>query len=125
MRTTKYLKSGEIAEESIQKTVMDWVRLYPDIKNLVMHFPNEGKRSPRYGLTLKDMGMRPGVSDIHIAMMRHGFGAAWIELKAAHGIISPAQKQFLIDMEQQGYFTAVCYSIDETIAVIKWYCFDP
>lgn len=120
----KLLKSGEISEESIQKTVIQWVRLQTKIKKLVLHFPNEGKRSARYGRILKDMGLRPGVSDLFIAMPCRGFGGAWIELKSANGVVSIHQKEFLADMTEQNYFTAICRSIDETIKVIQWYCFE-
>ncbi len=120
----KTLKSGHISEESIHKTVMAWVRLHPILKGLVLHFPNEGRRSERFGRLLKDLGMRPGVSDLLIAMPRHGFGGAWIELKSINGILSPLQKEFLEDMSQQNYFTSVCWSVDEAIQTISWYCFD-
>lgn len=124
MTNFKLLKSGEISEESIQKTVIQWVRNQPKIKKLVLHFPNEGKRSARYGRVLKDMGLRPGVSDLFIAMPCRGFGGAWIELKSANGVVSIHQKEFLEDMSEQNYFTAICWSIDEAIDTIKWYCFN-
>lgn len=120
----KLLKSGDISEEAIHKTVMEWVRMHPILKGLVLHFPNEGSRSERFGRLLKVMGMRAGVSDLLIAMPRHGYGGAWIELKSLNGILSPHQKVFLEDMGQQNYFTAVCWSIDEAINTISWYCFD-
>jgi hypothetical protein len=119
----KLLKSGEISEATIQKTVIHWVRLQPKIKKLVIHIPNEGKRSVRYGRLLKDMGMVPGASDLFIAMPSHGFNGAWIELKSKNGVLTPEQADFLNDMSAQNYFTAVCRSIDETIKIIKWYCF--
>ena len=118
----KYLKSGELSEESMHKTVIEWVTLQPLIARLVMHFPNEGKRSPRYGKLLKDLGMRPGVADLFIAMGKHDCLGAWIELKTSKGVVSPEQKAFLSAMEQQGYFTTVCRSIEDTIDTIKWYC---
>lgn len=115
------LKSGAISEETIHKTVIEWVRLHPMLKRLVIHFPNEGPRTLRFGKLLKDMGMRAGVSDLFIAMASHGFNGAWIELKSEKGIISSSQKEFLNDMSQQNYFTAVCWSIDEAINTISWY----
>lgn len=117
-----YLKSGQISEETIHKTVMEWVRLHPPLMGLVIHFPNEGKRTKRYGKLLNDMGMRAGVSDLFIAMGRHGYLGAWIELKSADGKVSIAQQSFLDDMCQQSYFTAVCWSIEEAVKMISWYC---
>lgn len=124
MPRTKFLKSGDLSEETIHKTVMEWVRFHPTIKKLVLHFPNEGRRTQRFGKLLKDLGMRAGVSDLLIAMRAHGFGGAWIELKSEHGIVSAAQKEFLDDMAQQNYFTAICWSIDEAINTISWYTND-
>lgn len=122
---TRFLASGEISEESIHKTIIQWVRSHPLInEKLVMHFPNEGKRSKRYGRFLQDLGMRAGVSDIYIATPRHGYGGAWIELKSKKGRLSPEQKEFLDDMRQQNYFTAVCFSVDEGINTISWYMLD-
>jgi hypothetical protein len=103
---------------------MEWVRMHPMLKGLVLHFPNEGRRSERFGRLLKDMGMRPGVADLLIAMPRQGYGGAWIELKSQNGVLSTFQKSFLEDMSQQNYFTAVCWSINEAINTISWYCFD-
>lgn len=122
MRRTKVLKSGTLAEESIHRTVIEWCRAQPVLRGLVLHFPNEGKRTKRFGGLLKDLGMRAGVSDLFIAMGRRGFLGAWIELKSANGKVSSEQQTFIDDMRQQGYFTAVCWSIDETIKVISWYC---
>lgn len=124
MQKTKYLKSGEISEESMQKAVMQWVNLKPKLRNFVIHIPNEGKRTSRYGKCLKDMGMRSGVSDLFIAMPRHGYFGAWIELKSKNGILKAAQKNFMIDMMSKNYFTTTCSSIDTAITMINWYCFE-
>jgi len=118
----QYLKSGDIPEINIQKCVMDWVRLNPSISNLIIHFPNEGKRTFSFGKSLKNLGLRKGVSDLFIAMPRHGFGGAWIELKSRNGFLTKYQKLFLKDMDEQNFFTKVCYCIDDTIETIKWYC---
>jgi hypothetical protein len=120
----KRLKSGEIAEESIHKLTLRHIEEHPKLKpfkKLVLHFPNEGKRSKRYGALMKALGMRKGASDLFIAVPRHGFGGAWIELKSIDGTISPEQKDFLADMAEQNFFIAVCWSIQEAIDTIEWY----
>ena len=125
MPRIKLLKSGEPCEASIHKTVMEWVRLQPLIAKLIIHVPNEGRRSKRYGHHLKALGLRPGVSDLFITMGKHHYFGAWIELKSTVGVLSPEQRDFLADMRQQNYFTAVCDTIEETISTINWYCFAP
>ena len=121
MPRIKLLKSGDISEDSIQKTVISWARLQPGLKNLVIHIPNEGKRTPRYGSHLKSIGLLPGVWDLLITTAKHGYIGAWIELKSANGRLSPAQVAFGKVMEQQNYYMAVCCSIDSAIKKIEWY----
>ena len=118
MQKIKYLKSGAMSESSLQKAVLQWANLHPQLKNAVIHIPNEGKRTSHYGKPLKDMGMRRGVSDLFIALQRHGYGGAWIELKSKDGVLSQAQEVFLNDMAMHGYFTHTCYSLDEAIKII-------
>lgn len=124
MRIIRGLKSGLVSEQAMHITIMDWVRLHPLLKKLVLHFPNEGRRTLSFGKLLKNMGMRAGVSDLFIAMGRHGYIGAWIELKSQNGVLSSSQKDFLEDMKQQNYFTRVCWSIEEAITIIQWYCFE-
>lgn len=116
------LISPKISEESIHKTVIEWIRLHNLISPLVIHIPNQGIRTKRFGGILKAMGMRAGVADLFIAMGCHNYHGAWIELKSEKGKLSPVQQSFLHDMRTQNYFVAVCYSVDEAIATIKWYC---
>lgn len=120
----RYLKNGDIAEVSIHTTVLEWASVDPLIKpyrKFILHYPNEGKRSARYGKMLKRMGMRKGVSDLFIAVSRHEYNGAWIELKSVKGVLSQEQKTFLEDMASQNYYTAVCWSIEEAIETISWY----
>jgi hypothetical protein len=119
----KTLKSGELSESAIQKTVMEWVNTKRGLRNFVIHIPNEGKRTTYYGKSLKDMGMRPGVADLFIAMPKHGYHGAWIELKSKHGGLSTNQRDFLVDMMIKNYFATACFSIEDAIDTINWYCF--
>lgn len=113
----------EASERDIHLAVMNWVRLHPKISHLVLHYPNESKRSPSYGALLKKMGMRKGVSDLFIAIANHGHHGAWIEIKTKKGKATPSQLVFLEDMRDQGYYIAITKGVDETIETLKWYCF--
>lgn len=120
----KYLKSGHLAEESIHRLTMEYIECHPRLnpyRKFILHFANEGKRSKSYGLLMRKLGMRKGASDLFIAVPRHTFGGAWIELKSSGGTVSPAQKEFLVDMCAQNFYTRVCWSLDESIKVIEWY----
>jgi hypothetical protein len=118
----KYLSAGVVSESVIHESVMEWVRAHPKISPFVMHFPNEGKRSIQYGAYLKRLGMRPGVSDLFIAIPKRGYHGAWLELKSANGKLSLLQKLFLEDMAKQEYAAVVTYSLDDSIKFIQWYC---
>lgn len=111
----------ELTEKQIHLTVMRWVRLQKDLDRFVLHFPNESPRHPRYGLLLKNMGMRKGVSDLFIAKPCGGYHGAWIEIKTNKGRVSKEQKEFHEDMESQNYFCAVTRGVDDTINTIECY----
>lgn len=119
-----YNKNGDICESSIHLTVMEWVKLHPSISPYVLHFPNESKRSPRYGRLLKKMGMRKGVSDLFIAIPNKDYAGAWIEIKTMRGRITKEQTIFLDDMKEKGYFCSVTRGVKETMDTIKWYVSD-
>jgi hypothetical protein len=100
---------------------MERIRADTYLKRFVLHFPNEGKRDPKYGRLLQSYGMRKGVYDLLIVMPKWGFCGAWIELKTVEGILSKEQIEFGEDMKSQNYFTKVTYGLDEALQVIDWY----
>ena len=123
VRSIRLLKSGDMPEKVMHKAIMQLVRVHPLLKRIVIHVPNEGKRSVQYGHELNLMGMRAGVYDLFIATARHNYIGAWVELKSKNGKLRPEQMEFAKDMEEQNYFTKVCRSIEETIETINWYVF--
>ena len=94
MTKIRLLSSGEVSEEAIHLAAIQWIRAYPKIAKLIIHIPNEGPRSRRYGKLLKDMGLRAGVCDLFIAIANHGFHGAWIEIKSRKGVLSNTQQLF-------------------------------
>lgn len=100
--------------------VMEWVRLM-NFDSFIWHTANERRCSPRQGAILKRKGVKSGVSDITVARQSKGYPGAYIELKSKNGKLTTSQKTFLHDMTNEGYYTAVCYSCDEAIDVIKRY----
>lgn len=122
--TRRYLKSGKLSESIIQKTIVREVKKIPLIKECLMHLPNEGKRTNKYGHHLKQMGMMPGASDIFIALARHGYHGAWIEIKSEDGKLTKAQDKFLKIMNKNGFYTHICRSIKDGIDIITWYCLE-
>ena len=89
------------------------------------HVPNEGKRKPRTGATLKRMGLKRGVPDVLIFshpkigtdMSRIISGAA-IELKRQYGgKPTDEQIEWLDQLDQLGWAARVCNGAD---AAIEW-----
>lgn len=117
------LSNGKPSEYAIQKAVFDWIRTQPQIRDVIFHIPNEGKRSWATGKALKQIGMLAGVADILITYANHGYHGCWIELKSEKGIVSVQQHAFRKTQLEFGYFATVCYSIEETIKMIEWYCY--
>lgn len=108
------------AEDISLIQAMDWVR-YNKLDNVIWHVANERTCSPQSGQILKRKGVKAGVSDLVIARPSGKYHGAFIEVKTAVGKLSPAQKRFLEDMADEGYFTAICYSAESTIETIKEY----
>ena len=119
MRTRSLIK---ISEDSICKTIVEWASLNAPFDKLLIHVPNEGKRSLGEGRKLKSMGMRKGVSDFFISVPRHGYHGAWIEIKTLSGTASAHQRDFLTTVAAQGYFAKIVYGLDEALDTIRWYC---
>lgn len=95
---------------------------YCDLRGIpVVHIPNEGKRSARYGAQLKRMGLRRGFPDLFIPVARKGYHGLFIEMKAKGGRVSPEQKEWARVLAEQRYLCAVCYSFEEAVKTIEGY----
>lgn len=64
---------------------------------------NEGKRTRIGGHIAKQMGLRPGASDLFLAHCANGYGGYWIELKRPGETPRENQAQFLDQMRRNGY----------------------
>lgn len=109
------------SESQIQKAYMQWVRLHPKLCPYIIHIPNEGKRTKWYGNELKDLGLRPGASDIFIAIPSGQYHGAWIEFKSKKGKLTKNQIAFHNDMDVQNYATKTVCSFDEAVEFTKFY----
>lgn len=124
-RTNNKVKASESGE---QKALIEWADLqshrHKELRMLV-HIPNEGKRSIRAGAELKRMGLRAGFPDLFLAVPRMVnnvmYGGLFIELKVKGNKCTENQKKWLRRLSEQGYKTEVCYGCSEAIEVIKEY----
>lgn len=70
----------------------------------------------------KRSGMKKGVPDLFLPIPRHDYHGLFIELKRAKGgTVSKEQKQWLNDLNEQGYLAVVCKGADEAIKTITDY----
>jgi hypothetical protein len=83
---------------------------------LYWHTPNGAKRSKAEGGILKALGTRPGIPDLFVA----GEGRVIaLEVKAAKGRLSPAQRDTIGSLAEAGIPTIMVRSIDEAIDALK------
>ena len=112
-------------EAQEQKTLMQWAKWqekkYPELK-MLMHVPNEGKRSKRYGAELKRMGMAKGFPDLGLLVPNKKYAGLFIELKADKTkSMTKEQKEWLEKLNSYGYKAVRCNGSEEAIQVIKKY----
>jgi len=74
---------------------------------------------------LKREGVVPGIPDLFIAYTTEGKHGLFIEMKAATGRLSEAQKNKRVQLMDAGYDCAVCRSFDEFERAVKDYLVIP
>lgn len=84
----------------------------PPLRGLV-YIPMDGKRTRAAGGILKAQGMRAGVWDYLLAVMRERIGeppiaGLWIEIKSPDDELSKEQQSWKDITNQYGYATVVC-----------------
>lgn len=113
------------SEHDEQSALIDWTVLmqakWPELK-LFFHIPNEGKRSPAAALRLLSEGMKRGVPDNFLPVPRGGYHGLWIELKRTkNSSTTKEQKQWIEDLNAQGYLAVVCKGWEAAAKVIEEY----
>lgn len=99
---------------------------------LLWHTPNGSvyggskEDRARIGALMKKQGCRDGIPDLFLAVPRlqivsKGLSGLFIEMKAPNGVLSPAQKIVLPELEAQGYAASVCWTVEDAINVTTNY----
>lgn len=82
------LRVAVASEKSEGQAFMRWCRfserMHPEIESLY-HIPNGGARDVQTGFWLKKEGVKSGMPDYCLPVMRGGYGALYIELKRKDG----------------------------------------
>ena len=130
-------KSTHRKEDEIQQSLWAWLALVKadkgglSLQDFAYMVPNGtylGGGSPkaraRYIAKLKSMGFRPGVSDIVLALPRHGYHGAYLELKKDPGSgwgLREEQAEWLQRMWSVGYWVSVCRGFEQACEDVHRY----
>ena len=90
-------------EQREQILLFNWIRRNPKLIDHCFSNANERKTSKYIGMILKQMGLRPGASDVFIAIPREPYHGLFIELKYGKNQPTPSQWKFMEDMRKMGY----------------------
>jgi hypothetical protein len=96
-----HLKRKNI-EAGMQMKLIVWLTKH-GLGRSVHSIPNEGNRGQLATHRLKQMGLRPGASDLFLQKMRGGYGGYYIELKTPGKKPSAEQLLFMEDARRDGY----------------------
>lgn len=103
-------------EESLHRAVVDHLRQRLPAGWVFWHTPNGGGRSKAEGGVLKALGVKAGIPDLFVA----GEGrVVALELKAARGALSPAQRDAIAALGCAGIPTLVARDLDGALAALE------
>lgn len=113
------------SEAQEQATLFSWARMklgkYPELR-LLFHVANGGTRDPIEAKHLKDQGVKPGVPDLFLPVARGLWHGLFIELKRQKGgRVSDAQREWLTDLEREGYRAELACGWQEAAEIILEY----
>lgn len=119
-----------MAHANEEDAVQQVVARYLDLAGvLYCHVPNGGYRHPATAARLRSQGVKAGVPDIMVydAPPRvPGTVGAAMELKRTKGgRVSPAQQAWLRGLANAGWATAVCHGVDEALAMLRDWGYEP
>lgn len=116
-------------EHAEQVALVRWAEWRaPQVPELrwLLAVPNGGDRHPAVAARMKAEGVRRGVPDMCLPVMRGGFGALWIEMKRQKGgRVSPEQRAWIAGLQAQGHKAVVCEGWEHARDVITEYLGEP
>lgn len=92
--------------------LMEWARLQAPILRelyLLVHIPNEGRRTKAEAGIAKAMGLKKGVWDYVLPVVRGRVPGLWIEMKKPGASLTPEQRWWGVQMAREGFSTYVAY----------------
>ncbi|GIM32953.1 VRR-NUC domain-containing protein [Paraclostridium bifermentans] len=111
-------------EESEQINLIQWCKynehIYPGLE-LIHHIPNGGKRNKLEAARLKKAGVKSGVPDLNLPVPKGKFNGLYIELKYNSNKATTNQKEWIENLNKQGYYATVCNGFEEARETIIKY----
>lgn len=115
-------------EQKVQRDIIAWIRQEPRLEGiLVVHIPNEGKRTPYEKWLFGIMGCVKGASDLIIFEENDEYKGLVIEIKVANPFYTngrckfPEQLDFIEKMRLRGYKADFTVGYQETKKFIQEY----
>ena len=103
------------------KSLVRWAS-FAQPGRILVHIPNEGRRSARTGAHLKAQGMIPGFPDFLFLVPSGRFHGLAIELKRRKGgKVSEEQIELIRKLEKAGYAATVAHGWEEAARAIESY----
>lgn len=112
----------EATEEQEQKALIKWAS-YQKFYPYLFAVPNGGYRHKATAGKLKAQGVKPGVSDLMLALPSKGRAGLFLEMKrrGQKGRLTKEQERFLKQQKEVGYETNVAYGWEQGMNIIKEY----
>lgn len=134
LKKTPAKKKLNHPESELQQACVTWFDYsYPKLSTMLFAIPNGGARNKVEAKIMKGEGIRPGVADMFLSVVKYLKAARpntysnvivfglYIEFKIGNNKQSDAQLQFQQLVEQQGYRYIVVRTLEEFIQAIKEY----
>jgi hypothetical protein len=113
------------SEDDESKAFYDYTQLIPAIKELTVHFANEGKRTASFGGRLKRIGGIPkGFPDFAILVANFNYHSLFIEMKKKSEKgkkLRVEQLEWSNRLNKAGHYATIVYGADEGIQVLNSY----
>lgn len=116
------LKTQPCPKEDVEQTCLVRWASYHWLGEHLFAIPNGGLRNKRVATLLKAQGVKPGVSDLMLAVPSQGKHGLFIEMKRRKGgKTTEQQRKFIENRLHYGYEAKVAYGWHQAVEVITEY----
>lgn len=113
-----------MTEDELLASFFDWCRWMQNTDpryGLVVHVPNEGRRSWAEGKRMKRKGLVAGVPDVLVLHPGNGYPGLALEFKVGRGKLTPAQYEWRLKLLSAGWQHEVITTFDQAKSILERY----